>query len=196
MDFGALLDELEKVSLFDLWRLKAAIDRALEDPRKNEAIRARLSVGQDIRYFDAKGNREIAGRIVEIKRSRCLIQHEHDQKLWYIPFYMIHLEGAELDSRRSRVGGKVRRDSIQVGDLVSYRSRQNLDVYGLVVKLNPKTAVVQLPDGERWKVSYDLLSYVLDAEEAEASRHGALQSMLERAPSGQAPKFEGPEGPE
>ena len=196
MDYAALLDELEKRSLFDLWRLNAAIARALEDPRKNEAIRARLCIGQAIRYFDAKENREIGGRIVEIKRSRALIENDHDRKLWNIPFYMINLQGTGLDSQFSRVGQKVRRDSLQVGDLVSYRSREHRDVYGVVVKLNPKTAQVQLPDGDRWKVSYGLLSHVLDAQDAAASQHGALQNMLERQPSRQAPEFMGTERPE
>jgi hypothetical protein len=196
MDYAALLDALEKASLFDLWRLNAAIARALEDPRRNEAIRAKLCVGQAVRYFEAKENREIGGRIVEIKRSRALIQHDHDGKLWDIPFYMIHLQGTGLDAQSSRVAGKVRRDSLQVGDLVGYRSREHRDVYGVVVKLNPKTAIVQLPDGQRWKVSYGLLSYVLEAEDAAAARHGALQNMLERMPSSQAPEFSGTEGPE
>jgi hypothetical protein len=196
MDYAAFLDALEKTSLFELWRLNAAITRALEDPSKNEAIRAKLRVGQAIRYFEGTENREIAGVIVEIKRSRVLIRHDHDQKLWNIPFYMINLQEMVNDPPRSRVGGKVQRDSLQVGDYVSYVSRTHLDVYGIVVKLNPKTAVVQLPDGERWKVAYSLLSYVLDGEEAAAARHSALQTLLEPPLSDQAPEVTGTEGPE
>lgn len=171
MDYASLLDALGKASLFDLWRLHAAISRALEDPRKNEAIRASLHIGQAVRYFDARENREIPGRVVEIKRSRALIQSEHDQKLWNIPFYMINLRNADVDVRPGPQ--KVRRDSLRVGDSVGYRSRAHREVYGVVTKLNRKTATVRLTTGDEWGVPYHLLFYVLDAQEAaeEITRH-------------------------
>jgi hypothetical protein len=172
MDFASLLDALGKASLFDLWRLNAAIGRALEDPNKNEAIRANLRVGQSIRYFEAKQNREISGSVVEIKRRRALIEHDHDKKLWNIPFYMINLQGAHVDSHASRA--KVHRDSLRVGDAVGYRSRTHREVYGVVIKLNRKTATVRLVTGEQWGVPYRLLFYILDAQEgtiAEALDH-------------------------
>jgi len=162
MDYASLLDALGKASLFDLWRLSAAIGRALEDPNKNEAIRANLHVGQSIRYFEAKENREITGSVVQIKRSRALIQNDHDKKLWNIPFYMINLQGAQVDSPASRA--KVHRDSLRVGDAVGYRSRTQREVYGVVIKLNRKTATVQLATGQQWGVPYSLLFYVLDAQ--------------------------------
>ena len=162
MDYASLLDALGKASLFDLWRLSAAIGRALEDPNKNEAIRANLRVGQSIRYFEAKENREISGRVVEIKRSRALIQNDHDKRLWNIPFYMINLQGEHVDSPASRA--KVRRDSLRVGDAVGYRSRTQREVYGVVIKLNRKTATVRLTTGQQWGVPYSLLFYVLDAQ--------------------------------
>jgi len=172
MDYASVLDALGKASLFDLWRLSAAIGRALEDPNKNETIRANLRVGQSIRYFEAKQNREIAGSVVEIKRSRALVQNDHDKKLWNIPFYMINLQGAQVDSLASRA--KVRPDSLRVGDAVGYRSRTQREVYGVVIKLNRKTATVRLATGQQWGVPYSLLFYILDAQKgiiAEALDH-------------------------
>ena len=154
MDYASLLDALGKASLFDLWRLNAAIGRALEDPNKNEAIRANLRVGQSIRYFEAKENREIPGTVMEIKRSRALIQNDHDKKLWNIPFYMINLQEAHVDFPASRT--KVRPDSLRVGDAVGYRSRTQCEVYGVVIKLNRKTATVRLATGQQWGVPYNL----------------------------------------
>jgi len=172
MDYASLLDALGKASLFDLWRLNAAIGRALEDPNKNEAIRANLRVGQSIRYFEAKENREIPGTVMEIKRSRALIQNDHDKKLWNIPFYMINLQEAHVDFPASRT--KVRPDSLRVGDAVGYRSRTQCEVYGVVIKLNRKTATVRLATGQQWGVPYNLLFYIIDAQEgiiAEALDH-------------------------
>jgi len=172
MDYASLLDALGKASLFDLWRLSAAIRRVLDDPNKNETIRAHLRVGQSIRYFAAKENREIPGTVVEIKRSRVLIQHDHDKKLWNIPFYMINLQGAHVDFPASRA--KVRPDSLRVGDAVGYMSRTQHEVYGVVIKLNRKTATVRLATGQQWGVPYSLLFYILDAQQgtiAEALNH-------------------------
>ncbi|MFH1915231.1 MAG: hypothetical protein ABIK45_13270 [Pseudomonadota bacterium] len=173
MDYAAFLDVLDKVSLFDLWRLNRAIARAMEDPHKNEAIRAKLCAGQTIRYFDARENREISACIVAVKRSRVLVRNEHDQKLWNIPFYMINLQGTDVDLHFPRIHQKVHRDSLRVGDSVGYKSRDHHEVYGVVVKLNRKTATVRLTDGEQWRVSYGLLFYVLDAQT------GTIEGMLD-----------------
>lgn len=163
MDYASLLDALGKASLFDLWRLSAAIRRALDDPNKNEAIRAHLRVGQSIRYFEGKENGEIAGTVMEIKRSRALIQNDRDNKLWNIPFYMINLQGAHVDFHASRA--EVRADSLRVGDTVGYRSRTQRDIYGVVIKLNRKTATVRIETGQQWRVPYSLLFYILDAQQ-------------------------------
>src|SRR3972149_1492124 len=180
MDYASLLDALGKASLFDLWRLSAAIGRELEYPNKNEAIRANLRVGQSIRYFEAKENREIPGSVVQIKRSRALIQNDHDKKLWNIPFYMINLQGAQVDSHASRA--KVRPDSLRVGDAVGYRSRAQREVYGVVIKLNRKTATVRLATGQQWGVPYSLLFYILDAQEGTIA--AALDNQSTRATPG------------
>ena len=181
MDYTSLLETLSKAPLFDLWRLKAAIARALEDPRKNEAIRAALRVGQPIRYFDANENREISGCVIEIKRSRALIQHDHDKKMWNIPFYMINLQGQDVDAP-AREHQKVRRDLLRVGDTVGFRNRSNREVYGVVTKLNLKTASVRLTTAEQWRVHYGLLFHVLDAQ-ADPTQQ-APQHQIENTASG------------
>src|SRR3972149_5698336 len=189
MDYASLLDALGKASLFDLWRLNAAIGRELEYPNKNEAIRANLRVGQSIRYFEAKENREIPGSVVEIKRSRALIQNDHDKKLWDIPFYMINLQQALIDFPVSLA--KVSRDSLRVGDAVGYRSRTQRKVYGVVVKLNRKTATVRLATGQQWTVSYSLLFYILDAQQGTIAPALNHQFTSATAEAEECPNVEG-----
>jgi hypothetical protein len=46
---------------------------------------------------------------------------------------------------------------------VGFINRQNVALYGTVVKLNDKTASIKLFTGERWRVSYNMLFYVVDA---------------------------------
>lgn len=166
MDYAALLHSLDNASLFDLWRLNVFIARALDNPHKNEALRTRLSVDQAVRYFDTSQNREISGRIVAVKRTRALIRRDHDQKTWSLPFYMLKLQGADVDIHSHKAHTKVHRDSLAVGDSVGYKSRIGREVYGVVMKLNRKTATVRLVGGEQWNVSYGLLFYVIDAQES------------------------------
>ena len=173
MDYAALLNALDKASLFDLWRLNVFIARALDDPHKNEALKTQLYVDQAVHYFNTSQNREISGRIVAVKRTRALIRRDHDKKIWSLPFYMINLQGADAGIHCSRPHTKVQRDSLRVGDSVGYKSRSGREVYGVALKLNRKTATVRLADGEQWNVSYGLLFYVIDAQES------AVQNLLD-----------------
>ena len=59
--------------------------------------------------------------------------------------------------------GKVDRLTLKVGEQVGFVNRQNIALYGTVAKLNDKTASVKLFTGERWRVSYNMLFYVVDA---------------------------------
>jgi hypothetical protein len=168
MDYAALSNALDKASLFDLWRLNVFIARALDDPHKNEALKTQLYVDQAVHYFDTSQNREISGRIVAVKRTRALIRRDHDKKIWNLPFYMLNLQGADAGIHCSRSHTKVHRDSLRVGDSVGYKIRSGREVYGVVLKLNRKTATVRLTDGARWNVHYGRLFYVIDAQESAA----------------------------
>jgi hypothetical protein len=46
---------------------------------------------------------------------------------------------------------------------VGFKDRQGLERFGQVVKLNPKTASVQV-DAMRWRVGYSLLVPVIDGD--------------------------------
>jgi len=51
MDYAALLNALDKASLFDLWRLNVFIARALDDPHKNEALKNPIICGSGCALF-------------------------------------------------------------------------------------------------------------------------------------------------
>ena len=186
MDYASLIEALSKAPLFDLWRLKTAIARTLEDPSKNEAIRASLRVGQSVHYFDAVANREIPGCVIEIKRSRALIQNDHDKKLWNIPFYMINLQGQDVDIP-ARAHQKVRRELLRVGDAVGFRNRTNREVYGVVTKINHKTASVRLTTGEQWRVHYGFLFHVVDAQ-ADPTQQAPRHQIENEVPEAEEPE--------
>ncbi len=72
MDYSAILQELNKASLFDLHRLESAINQELSNPARLDQIKARLKTGQLISYFDPQSNSLIDAVILHI-----LAQPEH-----------------------------------------------------------------------------------------------------------------------
>jgi len=99
MDYTFIIDELRAASLFDLFRLRAAITLQLEDPQRIEQVRGRLRPGMKISYFDEAQNRLIEARVRELHRTRLLVENQQDKKLWSIPFGAVNVDGVETDIR-------------------------------------------------------------------------------------------------
>jgi hypothetical protein len=161
MNYSQILNELNSASLFELFRIEQAIRRNLENPLKIQSIKDSLKVGQDVEYFVAEENRLVEARIIELKRTRALVENRHDGKLWNIPFYHINLDRADIAIRSST--GKLDRNSLKVGEKVAFKDRQGNERFGEVIKLNQKTAGV-LVGTTRWKVGYKLLSSIIEGE--------------------------------
>lgn len=161
MNYSQILEALNHASLFELYRLEQAIRRNLEDPVRIRKIKDSLKVGQAIEYFETDENRRIEARIVELKRTRVLVKNQHDGKLWNIPFYFINLDHADVAI--SSPTGQLDRNSLKLGDKVAFKDRKGHDRFGEVIQLNPKTAGV-LVGTTRWKVSYRLLSSIIEGE--------------------------------
>jgi len=166
MDYTAIIDELRAASLFDLFRLHAALNLQLEDPERIEQVRRRLRPGMPISYFDEAQNRLIEATVIELRRTRLLVENRHDQKLWSIPFGAVNVDGVETDIRAAVAEQPaLSRSRLKVGDTVGFHDRQNQDKYGQVVALNPKTATILTGDRQRWRVAYQFLFPVIDNDE-------------------------------
>jgi len=166
MDYTSVIDELRSASLFDLYRLRAALTLELEDPARIEQVRARLRPGMTITYFDEAQNRLVEARVRELHRTRLLVQHRQDGELWSIPFGAVNIEGVDADIRGAAAGPHgLDRSRLKVGDAVGFRDRQNRDRYGRVLALNQKTATIITGDQQRWRVAYQFLFPVIDSNE-------------------------------
>jgi hypothetical protein len=162
MNYTAILEALNQASLFELYRLNAAIRNQLDDPKRIAAVKRALRVGQTLSWFDDQQNRLVDARLLEMKRSRALVENLGDGKRWTIPFYLINLDGhdVEIAAKQHR---KLDRNSLQVGDRVAFKDRRGQELFGQVLKLNPKSAAVQVGT-VRWRVGYGLLSPVIDGD--------------------------------
>ncbi len=96
-----------------------------------------------------------------------MVKNRHDGALWNIPFYHINLHHADVSISGST--GKLDRNSLKVGDKVAFKDRNGVERFGEVIKLNQKTAGV-LVGTTRWKVSYRLLSSIIEGEAEERTR--------------------------
>jgi hypothetical protein len=166
MDYTLVIDQLRSASLFDLYRLRAALTLELEDPARIEQVRARLRPGMAVTYFDEAQNRLVEARVRELHRTRLLVENRQDGELWSIPFGAVNVEGVETDIGVGAAGPRgLDRSRLKVGDAVGFRDRQNQDMYGRVLALNQKTATILTGDGQRWRVAYQFLFPVIDGNE-------------------------------
>ena len=173
-----LIDNLQKASLFQLWRLRDVIDKMLDDPNKLMHIKSQLRVGQNTIYFDSDDNKDIKCTIVRIGRTRVLVQRHDSCKRWNIPFYMLNINNIPTEIKTNKK--KIDRLTLKIGDLVGFvNHRTNQELYGKVTKLNPKTALVKITTCEQWRVSYPCLFYVLDGETGTENDLLSEQKLLE-----------------
>lgn len=159
MDFSRIVQELESGSSFDLFRLSSAIDMMLEDPVRMARVKQQLIVGSEVEYFDPKKNQLFKAVVVDIRRTRVVVKHVDDGARWGIPFYYINLNHVDT-TIESHVSAGLTRNEIQIGETLGF-VHEGAEVYGCVVRLNPKTVSISTP-GTKWRIPYSLLFKVID----------------------------------
>ncbi len=177
MDYTEILGALNEASLFDLHRLKSAIYQELLNPERIEAIKVKLKPGQQISYFDSTQNCQIDAIVIRSKKTLCLVEHIKDGERWNIPFYYINLGDVDTDIRPEKNQVGIPRSVLKVGDTVGFKNKEQIDIYGEVIRLNKKTATIQVDQQNQWRVSYGLLFPVLDGEQSEQK---GIQELLPR----------------
>lgn len=165
MNFSDVLKALNHASAFELYRMRAAINRVLDEPRWLQAIQARLQVGQAIEYFDAQANTLRHGQLLELRRKQVVILDQGDGKRWLIPYVAINLDGTDVQIREQPRQG-LGRNEVAVGDAVGFVDRNQQQRVGRIIRLNDKT-VTLLCGQQQWRVAYAFLHRVVDADTIE-----------------------------
>jgi hypothetical protein len=161
MDYKMIVSELQQASMFDLFRLQAAITRLLDDPARLTAIKHQLREGTDITYFSERENRLVPARILEIRKTRTLVQDLETSKRWTLPLYMINIAQVDTDITPPHRG--LDRLSLRLGESVGFAARDGRERFGTVVKLNPKRAKIETEEGV-WSVPYSMLFHVIEGQ--------------------------------
>ena len=161
MDYSKIIALIEQGSLFELYRLQIMLRKMLDDPKRIHEIRVQLRPNQMVSYFDDRTNQEIEATILDLGRTYVGVQHRQDGKKWKIHYYMLKLQ-KEFNPSNFSTSGKVNSLTLKVGEHVGFVNRAGVTLYGVVIKLNQKTASIELSTGAKWRVSYHLLFYVIE----------------------------------
>ena len=159
-DFSTIMSMLEKASGFDLFRLNAAIERTLADPKWIAAVRAQLRAGQQIQFFDSRANALASAQILEFRRKEVLVRRLDNDERWLIIYTAINLGGADVSIRDNPIKG-LGRQAVTVGETVGFIDHEQRQRSGQIVRLNDKT-VTLLSSGQKWRVAYSHLHRVVD----------------------------------
>lgn len=179
MNYTTVLATLNQASAFDLFRLRAAIDRVLDQPGWMTAIQAKLCVGQAVEYFDPQANRSFKGQLLEMRRKQAVILDLETQRRWLISYAAINLNGADVEIREQPKQG-LSRQAVAVGDVVGFVDRDKRQRGGRILRLNDKTVTLQVGH-QQWRVAYALLHRIVESSVSDGNLHemGALEGELE-----------------
>lgn len=182
MNYSEILAQLKAASAFDLYRLRAAIDRALDEPAWMLAVQAQLRVGQSVAYFDPQANASHVGQILELRRKQAVVLDKATNQRWLISYAAINLDGADVEIREKPRQG-LGRNEVAIGDRVGFVGRDGKERSGRIIRLNDKTVTLDCED-QQWRVSYSLLHRVLDSDAKVVKGVEILGPSSARASSG------------
>ena len=170
MNFSEVFQTLNQASAFELYRLRAAIDRVLDEPRWLQAIQTRLKVGQSVQFFDPRANKLKPGQVLEMRRKEIVVMDLEDAVRWVLSYAAINLDGADVQIREQKPHG-LGRNEVALGDVVGFVDRDQQQRTGKIIRLNDKTVTLQC-DHTQWRVAYNFLHRVVDVD-------GMVQDVVE-----------------
>lgn len=161
MNFTHIIDEMNKASLFDLYRLNVAINKELSNPDRINAIKKKLYLGMRLTYFESTQNRSIKCQLIEMKPTKAIVLDEEKNKHLVMPYFMLNLD--HVDTFIHDDGKRLTANMLNVGEYVGF-NKDGQVIVGRIKSLNVKTASIITSSGMHWRVSYNLLHRVHNAD--------------------------------
>ncbi|MFO0968811.1 MAG: hypothetical protein U0793_24920 [Gemmataceae bacterium] len=162
MDWTDFLTQAANLSLFELGQLSRAVSELCDNPDRILQARARLRPGMEVGYFDHRSRRMIHSRILRLNRTCALLEEVDSGERWSVHYHNIKT----LEEAAPVLPAVSPKSEWRVGDLVSFKDRQNRDLIGRIEKLNPRTVSIIVKSGQRWRVGYAFLAPVHDVTAA------------------------------
>jgi hypothetical protein len=179
VNFSEVIKTLNSASAFDLYRMRAAIDRVLDEPCWLQSVQVRLKVGQDVQYFDSQANALKRGKVLEMRRKQLVVLDMMDARRWLISYAAVNLDGTDVEIRENKPQG-LGRNEVAMGDVVGFVDRDQSQRTGKIIRLNDKTVTLQCDTGQ-WRVAYAFLHRVVgvDMQDQDSIKVSAVQLLLD-----------------
>jgi len=165
MQDATLIEALSNATSPELYQLAALVERLMSDPRRIVAIRKDLHLGQTVRFYEARHDRLLLGRVVDLRDTSLTVQASEYRGEWKLPYAAIEPPepGAKAPAAAPAPPSTPRptRADFSRGAKVSFTDRHLQVHVGIITRCNPKTASVD-SDGAAWSVPYAALRHVLD----------------------------------
>ena len=87
-----------------------------------------------------------------------------DQKSWNLPFYYLNLENVDTDIQPAKNAIGMPKNTLKIGTKVGFKDKYNNELFGEVIRLNPKTATIKINEHSAWRVHYNHLFRVIEGE--------------------------------
>ena len=89
MQDATLIEALSNATSLELYQLAALVERLMGDPRRIVAIRKDLHLGQTVRFYEARHDRLLLGRIVDLRDTSLTVQASEYRGEWKLPYAAI-----------------------------------------------------------------------------------------------------------
>lgn len=156
MNYSAIFSALKQASAFDLFRLRAAIDRVLDQPDWVADVQKQLQIGQQISYFDPTANRAVKAQVIKKHRKHVWVLLLDTPKHLRIPYAAVNLNCADVAIHDLSHQTGLSQHSLAVGDVVGFIDSNQQPHSGRILRLNGKTVTLQVGRTEI-RVAYGLL---------------------------------------
>jgi len=160
-----ILDRLRQAPSAELYRLYVAIGKMLDDPRRILEVRQRLHLGMSVDYVGDNPLEPLSqGTIVELRHTQAVVQDGRSRRHWAIPYAAIIAgRAAPVVQPEPPPSPRAKREEFVIGDTVGFTDKHLNERFGVIVRLNTKTASIAVTGSEgHWRVSYGLLRKIVE----------------------------------
>lgn len=163
MDYTHLLNELNKATSFDLYRLHVAIANELESPKRILSIKQKLQIGMELYYFNHVENRLVKVKLLEIRQKNAVVLDSEKNRQLIAPYYVLNIDNVNVDIYESNNTETLTANMLKVGDCVGF-NKDGESIVGIIKRINQKTVTLETNSGHQWRVAYSFLYRIYDAE--------------------------------
>lgn len=163
INFDEVMSFLKSASTYELFRLKNYIGNKIQSSQRLEHIKSQLRPGQSVEYFSSRSQSLRQGVVCKTNIKYVIVQANDGSGRWKVPYYCININSRPIQNDIPTKMGSLNKNNLNIGDTVGFVHNGH-DIVCRLTKLNLKTASLITHNNERWKVYYEHLFPIIEAE--------------------------------